>query len=64
MNADIQRIVRKLDELPGWSVRQTPGQHYQARGPKKALFHFPATPSDSRSIKNIRAKLRRLGAEV
>lgn len=64
MNRDIQDLVRKLRRQPGWTVDQTPGCHYQARGPKQALMHFSATPSDSRSIKNIKSKLRRLGAEI
>lgn len=64
MSRDIAQLVKKLRQLPGWEVELKRGGHYAARGPRKALCHFSSTPSDPRSVSNIKAQLRRLGADI
>lgn len=61
---DIKTLIKRLRQLPGWTVDLKPGGHYAAKGPRLVLCHFSATPSDTRSIQNIRSQLRRLGADL
>lgn len=64
MSKDISQLIRELRKLADWTVELKPGGHYAAKGPRRALYHFAATPSDVRAIRNIRAQLRRMGAAV
>jgi len=56
--------MRKLiDEAEGqaWEVSKTKGSHVRFRSPSGVTVFGSSTPSDHRSIKNIRSKLRRAG---
>ncbi len=64
MSRDIRQLVKQIRRLPGWDVELKRGGHYAARGPRRALCHFSSTPSDKRSISNIKAQLKRLGADI
>ncbi len=66
MHKDIKKIIKALtDEQlnPGWRVEQG-GKHLKAYPADKAqpMVTVPLTPSDHRSIKNLRAQLKRAGA--
>lgn len=64
MSKDIAQLIRRLERLRGWTVELKKGGHYAAKGPELVLYFFSATPSDYRSIRNIRAELRKRGADV
>ncbi len=64
MSRDIHQLVKKIRQLPGWDVTLKRGGHYSARGPSNAPRHFSSTPSDKRSIANIKSQLKRLGADI
>jgi hypothetical protein len=64
MSRDIAQLIKRLRALPGWEVELKRGGHYAARGPRRALCHFSSTPSDPRAVSNIKAQLRRLGADI
>lgn len=66
-SSDIRAIIRQLENKrlnPGWRVQQTKSSHYVALGPNGQRVSMPSTPSDHRSVKNVKAKLRRAGARV
>jgi len=55
------RELMACAEAQGWVVTRTPGDHYRWRGPAGQLVFSASTPSDRRSIKNLRSYLRREG---
>jgi predicted RNA binding protein YcfA (HicA-like mRNA interferase family) len=59
----MKQIVSKLEDQ-GWTVEQTGGEHYRAKGPDGQLVFMPSSPSDFRSERNARAFLRRNGAKL
>jgi len=59
---EIKDLVREL-QRQGWTVEQRKSNHFKATPPNgKGCVFFPATPSDWRSIKNTKAKLKEFGA--
>lgn len=66
MDKDIKRIVKALEDHrlnPGWRVERR-SKHLMAYPANKAHgpVTVPLTPSDHRSIRNLRAQLKRAGA--
>ena len=54
------RELKKLPEAKGWTIDLTNGDHVRLTHPDAANPVFAAkTPSDSRTIRNIRGDLRR-----
>lgn len=43
----------------GWQVERTERSHWKLRGPNNALIYTGGTPSDWRSIANLKAQIRR-----
>ena len=62
---EIAKLVREIIRTEGWDVRQTRGRHYQAIAPDRVtMVTFSSTPGKrNRSVKNAKAKLRRVGFE-
>lgn len=49
----------------GWEIRRTASNHFAWRAPEgRALIVSAGTPSDWRSARNLRARLRRAGLDV
>lgn len=63
MRKDLRALFRDLEQR-GWSVEVTGGNHYKLKGPRGQIVFCPGTPSDHRALKNLKAMLRRQGAEV
>jgi hypothetical protein len=63
MKRDMPKLVRRARKA-GWSVTKTGKQHWRFRSPNGATIFAPSTPSDRRSVMNVRANLRRAGLEV
>lgn len=57
---DLKDIIQQARDQ-GWEVRTTNGGHLCFRAPNGALVFGPSTPSDVRSIANLRAMLKRNG---
>jgi predicted RNA binding protein YcfA (HicA-like mRNA interferase family) len=58
---EIRELVRRAHKQ-GWSVERTRNGHLRFRPPTgKGQAIVGTTPSDHRTIRNIRAHLRRLG---
>jgi hypothetical protein len=61
-SGEIGRIIGVLRKQ-NWNVVRTGSDHFRATsGPHIVIL--PATPSDPRSVKNVRAELRRKGAKL
>jgi predicted RNA binding protein YcfA (HicA-like mRNA interferase family) len=62
---EVKRLVRDLGRL-GWVVTLTKGGHYKAVSPNKdvPIVFIPKTPSEYRSLKNLKSILRRYGVYV
>lgn len=62
MNKELRQIKR-IAEAQGWTVFRTKGGHYRWVPPRRDVpFVVTAsTPSDSRAVKNIKARLRKAG---
>ena len=65
LQREAREIVKALKHL-GWSVRTTTSNHYKALAPDKTIpiIIIPKTPSDHRSLKNLKSVLRRHGVSV
>jgi hypothetical protein len=46
------------------AIRATNGNHYKIVVPGRGVVIVPQTPSDWRSVKNCRSRLRHLGVKV
>jgi predicted RNA binding protein YcfA (HicA-like mRNA interferase family) len=51
----LARVYRRA----GWDITLTRGGHLRWRSPKGGLVISPSTPSDHRSLRNLRSDLRR-----
>lgn len=61
--------MRKLAdalEAQGWKVTKTTKGHYRfvPPDPEKRIVHTGGSPSDHRAFKNLKADLRRQGADI
>lgn len=61
-SSEMNKLVRKVRKA-GWAVVLTRNNHWKILSPSGPLF-VPSTPSDSRSMKNCRALLKRAGLDV
>lgn len=66
-----RELVRRLDELlefvcqaEGWRREQGKNRHHKIIGPDGQLVICSTTPSDWRTLENIRQNLRRAGATL
>lgn len=67
MNGNHARELRQLLSrlrANGWHIAISRRGHYQCYGPDGQLVFCPSTPSDHRSLANMRGKLRRAGAQL
>lgn len=64
MASEISQLIRKVRRLPGWTVELRKAGHYLATSPSGEQCFMPRSPSDWRSLLNVRAQLRRLGANI
>ncbi len=61
---DIKALITHLEQH-GWTCRQRRrGGHWRVTGPNGELAFLSLSPSDHRSLKNVRATLRKLGAPL
>jgi len=59
--SDLQQLIH-VTRKAGWSVHQRHGGHLCWRAPGRGVMVFSAaTPSDWRSLANVRASLKRAG---
>jgi hypothetical protein len=63
MSSDMATLVRRLRKLK-CKVDGGGSKHYQVRLPNGRTVFMPSTPSDHRSIPNVRAQLRRAGLDL
>lgn len=58
----VSKVMRPLVDQAtkeGWTVSYTSKGHLRFTHPCGALVHGPTTPSDHRSLKNLKATMRR-----
>lgn len=62
---EVRALVRAA-ELAGWAVSRTRRSHIRLRPVDKTrgAVTISGTPSDKRSLKNLRADLRRAGLDI
>ncbi len=60
MNSDVKDLVKHAEQH-GWTCERTRNGHVRFTSPKGATVFGPSTPSDRRSLLNVRAQLRREG---
>lgn len=60
---EIRQLVRRA-RRGGWMVELTAGDHVRFRSPAGVVVVSSQTPSDNRTWKAVRARLRRAGLEV
>ena len=58
VNAKMKDLVERA-KRDGWVVSRTSKNHLRFSAPGRATVFGSATPSDHRSVENIRGKLRR-----
>lgn len=58
---DMEQMVKKVKKQ-GWTVERRPCGHLWLVAPSGERVNAPSTPSDHRSLLNVRAILRRKGA--
>lgn len=64
MNKDTKKILAAVRKA-GWRVERTGGQHYKLKSIcGQHIVIVSGTPSDRRSVNNLRAKLKRCGVEL
>lgn len=59
---DVAAIVRLVRRMPGWSVEH--GRHIKFRFEGRVMAIAPSSPSDPRTVANLRADLKRKGCEL
>ncbi|QCV96503.1 hypothetical protein [Acidipropionibacterium acidipropionici] len=60
-NKDVTQLITRLSRQEGITVRRTSKNHYRVYRDGLMIAGIPATPSDWRSLRNAKAKLRRAG---
>ena len=63
MKRDMSKLIKSL-RLQGWVCALTRSGHWRCQAPDGSLYFASQTPSDHRAIRNTRADLRRLGADL
>lgn len=63
MNKDVEALIRRARKQ-GITVRRTGSNHYIATNAAGDRESLPQTPRGGKSLIGIRAKLRRLGAQL
>jgi hypothetical protein len=58
----VKEIVRIVARLEGWSVEH--GRHIKFRFEGRVMAIAPTSPSDKRTVKNLRADLKRKGCPL
>jgi hypothetical protein len=59
--ADLWKLLHRLDGWNGWSVRKSGSGKWRIAGPNGVLMFCPTSPSDWRGLPNLTAHLRREG---
>lgn len=62
-NPDVRKLVDVARDS-GCRVENTSGGHIRVYAPDGSVVSLPSTPSDHRSVKNARSKMRRAGIPV
>lgn len=60
MHKDVRQLIRRLRKQD-FDVCQTDGGHYRVSANGGPYIVIPATPSDWRSLKNAKSRLRKIG---
>jgi hypothetical protein len=60
INKEIEQLIKKA-RSQGWTVEPTRGGHYKWITPSGAFFYSPKTPSEYRSIKNVKRDMKAYG---
>ncbi len=63
MNKDVEALIRAARKQ-GITIRRTRSNHYIATNANGDRESLPQTPRGGRSLISVRAKLRRLGAQL
>lgn len=58
MKQDMRKMIKRLKKA-GWTATPTGSGHLRLEGPHGERQIVPATPSDHRALKNMRADIRR-----
>lgn len=58
----IKEICRLVSRMEGWTVER--GRHIKFRLHGRVVAVAPQSPSDVRTVKNLRADLRRKGCQL
>lgn len=59
---DVKAIVRRVRKLDGWTVEV--GRHVKFRHHGQVVAMAPSSPSDVRTLANLKADLRRKGCPL
>ena len=60
---DLRKLLRTLRAL-GWKTERRKGGHYCLTAPDGVQVFTGSTASDWRALKNLRARLRRMGVDA
>jgi len=60
----IADMIKEVRKLKGWRVEEGGRMQWKVFPPSGAPIFASKTPTDTRAVKNIRAQLRRAGAEI
>ena len=61
---EARQIAQQVDRLPGWDVSRTRNGHRRYTAPDGDMYFAGTTPQDTRGFKNLRAWLKRKGANL
>lgn len=64
--SDGKRLIKEWMKLAieqGWTVEKTGGGHWKFKPPTGPFVIAPSSPSDHRSVLNLRSELRRKGLQ-
>jgi len=62
-NPEVRELIR-IAEANGCRVKPTGGQHFNVYTPSGQIINLPSTPSDHRSILNVRSQMKKAGVPV
>jgi hypothetical protein len=57
---EVEQLIKKA-QAQGWTILPTRGGHYKWINPIGAFFFSPKTPSDHRSIDNLKSDMKSYG---